>query len=59
MTDFLAAGFSEEDLIPVSMDLVAANKSPININGAVFLRLQGLSTDGTPSLYATCDGLHQ
>ena len=32
MNDFLAAGFSQDDLIPVSIDLVAANKSPITVD---------------------------
>ena len=40
MTGFLAAGFTPSDLIPVSLDLVAANKSPIKIAGAIILRLQ-------------------
>ena len=41
MAGFLAAGFSHTDLIPVSLDLVAANKSPITIAGATIVRLQG------------------
>ena len=39
--EFIASGFSDSDLIPVSTDLVAANKSPIDLAGAVILRLQG------------------
>ena len=46
LQDFLAAGFTTEDLIPVSLDLIAANKSPIHIAGAVMLRLSGTSTLG-------------
>ena len=46
LQDFLAAGFTTEDLIPVSLDLIAANKSPIDIAGAVMLRLSGTSTLG-------------
>ena len=42
MDGFLAAGFSEEDLVPVHVDLVAANKSPITIDGAIIVRLQGV-----------------
>ena len=44
MTGFIAAGFTPSDLIPGSLDLVAANnyKSPIKIAGAIILRLQGL-----------------
>ena len=46
MNGFRAAGFSNEHLIPVNMDLVAANKSPISIEGAALLRLQGFSPKG-------------
>ena len=38
--EFLAAGFKEEDLIPVSLGLNAANKSPIKIDGAILVRLK-------------------
>ena len=49
MTGFLAAaGFTPSDRIPVSIDLVAANKSPIKIAGAIILRLQGHSPDSEP-----------
>ena len=53
MTGFLAAGFTPSDLIPVSFDLVAANKSPIKIAGAIILRLQDHSTDTEPFSCAT------
>ena len=53
MTGFLAAGFTPSDLIPVSLDLVAANKSPIKIAGAIILRLQGHSPDSEPFSCAT------
>ena len=53
MEGFLAMGFSMKDLIPVSLDLSAANKSPINIAGAVLARLHGKSTRGTPLSCAT------
>ena len=46
LNGFYAAGFSNKHLIPVNVDLVAANKSPIKINGAVLLRLNGLSANG-------------
>ena len=39
----LRAGFTHDDLIPVSMNLVAANKSPITIAGAIVIHLQGKS----------------
>ena len=48
MTGFLAAGFTTSDRIPVSLDLVAANESPIKIAGAIILRLQGHSPDSEP-----------
>ncbi len=53
LDDYIAAGFSTNDLIPVNMDLVAANKSPITINEAVILRLQGQSPNGDQSTCAT------
>jgi hypothetical protein len=37
--EFLAAGFKEDDLIPVSLGLNAANKSSIKIDGAILVRL--------------------
>ena len=53
MTGFLAAGFTPSDLIPVSVDLVALNKVPINLAGAIILRLQGHSPDTEPFSGAT------
>ena len=41
MNGFLSAGFTKADLLPVSIELLAANKSPINIAGAIIVRLQG------------------
>ena len=38
-------GFTPSDIIPVSLDPVAANKSPIKIAGAIILRLQCHSPD--------------
>ncbi len=40
--DFLTAGFTNEDLIPVKLDLHAANRSPIYVNGVNILHLQGM-----------------
>ena len=37
--EYLNAGFKEEDLIPVSLGLKAANKSSIEIAGAILVRL--------------------
>ena len=39
-------GFTEKDLIPVKSTLVAANKSGININGAILLTLSGVGMNG-------------
>ena len=44
MSGFLAAGFSAVDLLPVSVDLTAANKTRIEITGAVVLRLSASSS---------------
>ena len=48
-----SAGFTSSDLIPVSIDLEAANKSPITIEGALLLRLSGHSSTGKPYSCAT------
>ena len=45
LKDFLSAGFAESDLLQVSVDLVAANRSPISVAGAIILRLQGCAKD--------------
>ncbi|KAK2547281.1 hypothetical protein P5673_032838 [Acropora cervicornis] len=39
MTDFIACGFSRDDLLPVRLGLSAANRSPISIEGAFFSKL--------------------
>ena len=52
-TGFVAAGFTPSDLIPVSIDLVAANKLPIKIAGSIILRLQGHWPDSEPFSCAT------
>ena len=44
MPGFLAAGFSADDLLPVSVNLTAANKTRIEITGAVVLRLRASSS---------------
>ena len=45
LKEFLAAGFSREDLHPVSLSLQAANKSKISIEGAFFSIIEGRSPD--------------
>lgn len=47
LDEFLRAGFSMSDLLPVSLSLSAANKSPIRIDGAFFGKVWGRSKDGT------------
>ena len=49
----IVGGSRWPDLIPVSLDLVAANNSPIKIAGAIILRLQGHSPDSEPFSCAT------
>ena len=39
MKDFLACGFSHDDLLPVRLSLSAANRSPISIEGAFFAKI--------------------
>ena len=43
LRDCLVAGFRREDLIPVSFSLSAANKSRIEIAGALLLHLKCIS----------------
>ena len=44
--EFVLSGFSMSDLIPVRNSLKAANKAPINIVGAILLRISGKSGEG-------------
>ncbi|KAK3745249.1 hypothetical protein QZH41_001847 [Actinostola sp. cb2023] len=46
LADFLACGFSRDELNPVSLGLSVANRSPISIEGAFFARLTGKSRNG-------------
>ena len=43
LQEFLNAGFTEADLVPVSLSLSAANHSRIPISGALFVQLSGVS----------------
>ena len=45
-SDFLKSGFNTHDLIPVHHIMKAANSAPIQIDGATFVRLRGISKDG-------------
>ena len=44
--EFLQAGFTKDDLSPVSLSLHAANKSPIKVSGALFATISGKSPTG-------------
>ena len=44
--EFQKCGFSSEDLIPVHHAMKAANTAPITIDGAILLRLSGVSKQG-------------
>ena len=46
MSDFIACGFSRDDLHPISLSLSAANRSPISIEGAFFAKLATQSSSG-------------
>ena len=43
---FHQCGFAEKDLIPVKHIMKAANRAPIVIDGAIFLRLSGSNSSG-------------
>ena len=43
---FLKSGFTLKDLIPVHHMMKAANTAPINIDGAIFIRLSGTTSGG-------------
>ena len=47
LSDLLACGFPREQLLPVNMDLSAANRSPISIEGAFFANLTTTTKRGT------------
>ena len=46
LSDFIACGFSRDDLHPISLSLSAANRSPILIEGAFFAKLATQSSCG-------------
>ena len=47
LEEYLAAGFTKEQLSPVSISLHAANRSPIRIEGAFFAKIIGRAPDGS------------
>ena len=46
LKDCLSFGFQKEDLIPVKFCMSAANKSRIEIAGAVIMYLEAITSDG-------------
>ncbi|CAB4035906.1 Hypothetical predicted protein [Paramuricea clavata] len=46
LADFLACGFSRDELRPVSLSLSAANRSPISIEGAFFAKITSTPHNG-------------
>ena len=46
LSSFLSAGFKQADLCPVTLNVSAANRSPIQIEGAFFARISGRSPRG-------------
>ena len=46
LSDFIACGFSRDDLHPISLSLSAANHSPISTEGAFFAKLATQSSSG-------------
>ena len=46
LSDFIACGYSHDDLHPISLSLSAANHSPISIEGAFFAKLATQSSSG-------------
>ena len=49
LADFLACGFTRDNLLPVTLSLSAANRSPIVIEGAFFAKLTAKSRSGEVS----------
>ena len=45
LDDFYRCGFKKSDLLPVKQRMYAANRQPIDISGAIFLRLSGVGRD--------------
>ena len=53
LEEFESLGFTKNDLIPVSINLMAANKSPITVEGAACVRLEGVASDGSKQSCST------
>ena len=46
LNDFYRSGFKKSDLTPVKQRLFAANRQPIDISGAIILRISGKTKGG-------------
>ena len=46
LNDFYWCGYKKSNLLPVKQSLLATNKHPINIEGAIFIRLSGKDKNG-------------
>ena len=46
LEDFYRCGYKKADLIPVKQKMYAANRQPINIEGAILVRLSGKDKNG-------------
>ena len=53
LKEFESLGFLKNDLIPVNVNLMAANKSPITVEGAACVRLEGVASDGSKQSCST------
>ena len=54
LSDFIACGFSRDDVHPISLSLSAANRSPILIEGAFFAKL---ATQSSSSEITACHSM--
>lgn len=53
MNEFESCGFTKDDLIPIDISLMAANKSSITVEGTARVRLEGIAPDGSKQSCAT------
>ena len=63
LTEFLACGYSRDNLFPIKMNLATANRSPIAIEGAFFAKLTTTTRHGkvasssVQTMYLSCESL--
>ena len=59
LNDFYWCGYKKSNLLPVKQSLLATNKHPKNIEGAIFIRLSGKDKNGNigevPVIFRTHD----